>query len=417
MILQHIMEVVMHTVRKVTENLYSIGASDNKTSTFESFIPLQGVGMSYNSYLLLDEKTVLFDSVDRAVSHQFLDNLEYALDGRELDYIFVTHAEPDHSATIEDIVLRFPKVTILSSAAAIKMIKQFGYDHVFEGREEVVKDGDTRCFGKHNLTFVTAPMVHWPEVIMAFDTTSGVLFSSDAFGGFGAQNGALFTDEVDYEKDWLPEARRYYANIVVKQGDKVQALFKKLTTLLDQVNYICPIHGLVWKKKDIPYVLEKYHTWSKFESETQGVLIVYGSMYGNTENVSIALASRLREIGVKNVKVRDVASTHLSQLMSESMEYSHLVIACATYYLDIYPPMRAYLDDLHAVTIRNKTCALMYNGTWAPKAGDLLTDFLENKMQGFTLLEQKIHITSAARGEQLVEEIDALAITLKESLE
>lgn len=405
----------MHNVRKITTNLYSVGASDRRLQLFENIHPIQGIGISYNSYLLTDEKTVLFDTVDWAVYRQFECNLEYALAGRTLDYIFITHMEPDHAATLGEVILRYPNVKILASAKAIQMMEQFGFGHVTAGRTEAVKDGESRSFGQHEITFLSAPMVHWPEVMMAFDKTSGALFTSDAFGSFKSLDGHLFADEVDYDRDWIDESRRYYTNIVGKYGAQVQAVFKKLAPFLDNLTFICPIHGLIWRE-NLDYIMEKYQKWTTYQPEQAGVLIVYGSMYGNTESVADALASELKELGVDKVQVRDVSNTHVSWLIADSFKYSHIVFACATYNLGIYPPMHNYLEDMKALTVRNRHCTVIYNGTWAPKAGDLITSFLENDLIDMTVTEEKLHIVSAPT-EENYQEMKNIAKQIANSVE
>ncbi|MDZ7542427.1 MBL fold metallo-hydrolase, partial [Clostridium perfringens] len=295
-------------------------------------------GVSYNSYLLLDEKTVLFDTVDWSICRQFLENVQAVLDGRPLDYLVINHMEPDHGASIEEIILRYPNVKIISTEKAFLLMRQFGFD--IDGRIEEVTEGDTKSFGKHEVTFVAAPMVHWPEAMVTFDTTNGVLFSADAFGSFGALDGKLFNDEVDFDRDWIDDARRYYTNIVGKYGAHVQSLLKKASGL--DIKMICPLHGPVWRT-DLGYFIDKYDKWSRYEPEEKAVMIVYASMYGNTETAATSLATKFVERGIKDVTMYDVSSTHVSQLISETFRVSHVVLASVTYNLGIYPPMHNYL--------------------------------------------------------------------------
>ena len=319
----------MYCVRKVVDDLYWVGGNDHRLALFENIHPIPN-GVSYNSYLLLDKKTVLFDTVDWDACRQFLENVEHVLNGRDLDYLVINHMEPDHGASIEEILLRYPKVKIISTEKSFLLMHQFGFN--VDGRTEEVKEGDTRCFGKHTITFVEAPMVHWPEAMVSFDVTNGVLFSADAFGSFGALDGKLFNDEVDFDRDWLDDARRYYTNIVGKYGPHVQALLKKAGTI--DIKVICPLHGPVWRN-DFGYLLDKYDKWSRYEPEETGVLIAYASMYGNTESAAQVLAAKLVEKGVKNVVVHDVSNTHVSYLISDAFKYSHIVLASVTYNLGI----------------------------------------------------------------------------------
>ena len=298
----------MHCFRKVTEDLYWVGGSDRRIELFENIFPLKD-GVSYNSYLLMDEKTVLFDAADYAIGRQFLENVQAVLDGRSLDYLVVNHMEPDHCAMIEELVLRYPDVQIIGNAKTFPMIDQFfGFD--LEGKKIVVKEGDTFSSGKHTLHFVMAPMVHWPEAMMTYDETDKVLFSADAFGTFKALNGNIFNDEVDFDRDWLDEARRYYTNIVGKYGMQVQNVLKKAAGL--DISIICPLHGPIWRT-DLDYIIGKYDTWSKYEPETKGVMIAYASMYGNTENMAEYLASVLAEAGVKDIRMHNISKTHVQQ--------------------------------------------------------------------------------------------------------
>jgi flavorubredoxin len=399
----------MHSVRKVTEDLYWVGGNDRRLALFENIHPIPR-GVSYNSYLLLDEKTVLFDTVDWSACRQLIENITFLLNGRPLDYVVVNHMEPDHGASLEEILLRYPNVKIISSEKAILFMRQFGF--TIDGRTEQVKEGDTFSFGKHEVTFIAAPMVHWPEVLVTYDKTNGVLFSADAFGSFGALNGQLFNDEVNFDRDWIDEARRYYTNIVGKYGPQVQALLKKASGLA--IKMICPLHGPVWRT-DLGYFLDKYDKWSRYEPEEKGVLIVYGSMYGNTESAANALAAMLVEKGIKNVAVYDVSNTHVSYLISETFRYSHVVLASVTYNLGIYPPMHNYLMDMKALNMQNRTFAIMENGSWACKSGTLMRDFLENQLKKMTVLDEKVTLNSSLK-EENIPDLEALVDSLVESV-
>lgn len=359
----------MNNVRKVTNDVYWVGANDHRLSLFENIHPIPQ-GVSYNSYVLLDEKTALMDTIDWSEGRQLIENLQHVLNGRDLDYIVIHHMEPDHAASIEEILLRYPNASIISSEKGFMLMRQFGVD--LEGKNCItVKEGDSFSFGKHSLTFLEAPMVHWPEVLVSLDTTDGILFSADAFGSFIALDGKLFNDEVNFDRDWLDEARRYYTNIVGKYGAPVNHLLKKAAPLLDQVKYIAPLHGPVWRN-DFGYLLDKYQHWASYEPEEKGVVICYASMYGNTEAAAQALASRLADRGITNIKVHDVSNTHVSYLISDVFKYSHLVLAGVTYNLGIYPVMHNFLNDMKALNVQNRKVALMENGSWAVRSGDLM---------------------------------------------
>jgi len=399
----------MYCIRNVTEDLFWIGANDHRLALFENAHPIPN-GVSYNSYVLLDEKTVLFDTVDWSVCRQFLENLEHVLNGRPLDYIVVNHFEPDHGASLEEVILRHPEATIICSTKAVNIIKQF---NIAVNKDfDTVKEGDTRCFGKHTVAFVEAPMVHWPEVMVTFDTTNGVLFSADAFGSFGALDGKLFNDEVNFDRDWIDDARRYYTNIVGKYGVFVQKLLTKASGL--DIKMICPLHGPVWRN-NLEYFIDKHDKWSKYEPEEKGVLIAYASMYGNTEAAAQCLAAKLVEKGCTNVKVYDVSNTHVSQLISESFKLSNIVLASVTYNTGLFPAMLDYLEDMKALEVQNRTIALMENGSWGPRAASHMTNFINNNLKNMTLLEPKVTIKSAGKDSD-VQNIDALADAIIESM-
>lgn len=399
----------MYNVRKITEDLYWIGGDDHRLHLFENIHPIPR-GVSYNSYLLLDKKTVLFDTVDWSIGRQFLENLEHVLDGRPLDYMVINHMEPDHAAMIEEVMLRYPKVKVISSEKAFYFMNQFGF-HIDSSKTEIVKEGDKKSFGKHEILFVAAPMVHWPEAMVSFDTTNGVLFSADAFGSFGALDGKLFNDEVNFDRDWIDDARRYYTNIVGKYGPHVQALLKKAAGI--DIKIVCPLHGPVWRN-NLGYFIDKYDKWSRYEPEEKGVMIVYASMYGNTENAASVLASKLVEKGMNNVVMYDVSKTHISQLISETFKYSNVVLASVTYNLGIYPLMHNYLMDMKALNVQNRTFAILENGSWACESGRLMREFLEN-MRNMTVLDEKVTLTSSMTAEQ-IGEMDTLVDSIINSM-
>lgn len=398
----------MFSVRKVVEDIYWVGGNDRRLALFENLHPIPK-GVSYNSYLLLDEKAVLFDTVDWSISRQFFENVEAVLKGRKLDYLVINHMEPDHAACIEEIILRYPEVKIISTDKSFVFMRQFGFDT--DDRIEIVADGDTKSFGKHEFKFITAPMVHWPEVMVSFDITTGILFSADAFGTFGALDGKLFNDEVNFERDWIDEARRYYTNIVGKYGPHVQNLFKKIKDL--DIKMICPLHGPVWRN-NLSYFIEKYDKWSKYEPEEEGVMIVYSSMYGNTESAADTLAAKFVEKGITNLVMYDVSNTHVSTLISETFRVSHLVIASVTYNSGIYPTMHNYLSDMKALNLQKRTVALIENGSWACNTGKLIGDFFAG-MKNMTLLDNKVTLLSAMNEKNVVD-MDALVDGVIESM-
>lgn len=399
----------MHCFRKVTEDLYWVGGSDRRIELFENIFPLKD-GVSYNSYLLMDEKTVLFDAADYAIGRQFLENVQAVLDGRSLDYLVVNHMEPDHCAMIEELVLRYPDVQIIGNAKTFPMIDQFfGFD--LEGKKIVVKEGETFSSGKHTLHFVMAPMVHWPEAMMTYDETDKVLFSADAFGTFKALNGNIFNDEVDFDRDWLDEARRYYTNIVGKYGMQVQNVLKKAAGL--DISIICPLHGPIWRT-DLDYIIGKYDTWSKYEPETKGVMIAYASMYGNTENMAEYLASVLAEAGVKDIRMHNISKTHVSELISDSFKYSHIVLAAPTYNNGIYPLMDNYLEDMKALALQNRTVAVLGNGSWAPQSTKLISAKI-GEMKNMKLMEGAVTIKSSVKDAQR-KELESLGRQIAEEV-
>lgn len=398
----------MHCVRKVTEDLYWVGGNDHRLALFENIHPIPR-GVSYNSYLLLDEKTVLFDTVDWSIGRQFLENIEYVLDGRPLDYMVINHMEPDHGASIEEVLLRHPEVQIISTEKAFMLMRQFGFD--VDGHMIEVEEGDVQSFGKHEVTFVYAPMVHWPEAMVSFDITDGTLFAADAFGSFGALDGKLFNDEVNFDRDWIDDARRYYTNIVGKYGPHVQSLLKKAGTI--DIKTICPLHGPVWRT-DLGYFLDKYDKWSRYEPEEQGVMIVYASMYGNTEAAAQNLAAKLCEKGMTNVVLYDVSNTHVSQLISETFRLSHIVLASVTYNLGIYPLMHNYLMDMKALNLQKRTFAIIENGSWACKSGSLMREFIDN-MREMDILDEQVSLMSSMT-EDNGSDMDTLADGLIESM-
>lgn len=396
----------MYNVRKVQEDLIWVGASDHRLNLFENIHPIPR-GVSYNSYVLLDEKNVLFDTVDWSVCGQFLENLKHVLDGKKLDVILIHHVEPDHLASLEEVMLRYPEAKIYATAKAITMMEQFGF--AVEGKTQAVKEGDTLELGKHTLTFVMAPMVHWPEVMVSYDSYGKTLFSADAFGTFGALDGKLFNDEVDFDRDWIDDARRYFTNIVGKYGVQTMNLLKKASQL--DIEMICPLHGPVWRN-NFSYIIEKHQLWATYTPEVRGVMIAYASVYGHTESAAQALASKLVQAGIKDVVVYDVSNTDPSYLVSEAFKYSHIVLASSTYNACIFPKMQEFLEHLKMLNFQNRTIAIMENGSWASMSGNLMRKMLET-MKNMNVLESTVKINSSLHTE---EPLDALTEAIKQAM-
>ncbi len=399
----------MHCTRQITDSIVWVGGSDRRLALFENLFPLPR-GVAYNSYLILDEKTALMDTVDSSITRQFLENILHTLNGRSLDYLVVNHMEPDHCASIEELLLRYPNLKVVGNDKTLKLIGQF-YDMDLEGRTLTVKENDTLDLGRHTLHFYLTPMVHWPEVMMTFEEQEGILFSADAFGSFGALNGNIFNDELDFDRDWLPDARRYYSNIVGKYGPQVQAAMKKLAGL--SIRMICPLHGPIWRS-DLAYLLEKYDKWSRYEPEERAVTLIYGSLYGDTENAVNLLAAGLADAGVRNLTIYDASSTHVSTLIAEIFRCSHLVLATPTYNNGVYPSILNLLHDMQALNVQNRTVALLQNGSWAPAGGKLARGMLEG-MKDMRILDPMVTIRSTLKEDSL-SELEQLKAALLSSL-
>ncbi len=399
----------MYCVKRIQDDLFWIGASDRRLALFENVFPISR-GVSYNAYVVLDEKTILLDTVDRSVSGQFFENLEHVLAGRPLDYLVVNHMEPDHCATMEELVLRHPEVKIIVNAKTLPMIRNF-FPFDIDSRAVVIQEFDTVCTGKHTFTFVMAPMVHWPEAMVTYDTTTKTLFSADAFGTFGALGGNIFADEVNFETEWLPDARRYFTNIVGKYGTQVQALLKKAATI--EIETICPLHGPVWRK-NIGWFLDKYQHWSRYQPEENAVMIAYASVYGHTENAANILAAELADRGVRNVVMYDVSMTHPSVIVAEAFRCSHLVFASTTYNAGIFCNMETVLTDLKAHNLQNRTVGIIQNGSWAPTAGDLMRKCI-SEMKNMTILDTGVDILSSVKDAQRLQ-LQALADALVDTM-
>lgn len=400
----------MHSTRRIKDDLIYVGGSDRRLSRFENLFPVPR-GVSYNSYLLLDEKTVLFDTVDDSIGRQFCENVIYALGGRALDYMVIQHMEPDHCGLIDEMLRRYPNAKVVCSAKALTILGQF-YDINTKERALVVAEGDKLCTGSHTLHFMMAPMVHWPEVMVTYDELHNILFSADAFGTFGALAGNVIDDEIDIDSCWIKDVRRYYTNIVGKYGVQVQALMKKAGA--HDIEMICPLHGPVWHDK-LDLVLEKYQAWSTYQPEGKSVLIVYATMYGNTENAANVLAGKLADLGVRNIAMYDISETDVSELVAESFRCSHLVLASPTYNGGLHPKMEAYLSDVKALGLQGRTVAMLENGTWAPAAVKPMKAMIEG-MKNMTIIEDSVALKSTLEDNQLAT-IDAIAEAIAAGLE
>ena len=377
----------------ITKDIRYVGVNDHQVDLFEGQYVVPN-GMSYNSYVILDEKVAVMDTVDRNFTHQWLDNLQTVLDGRKPEYLVIQHMEPDHSANIMNFLKVYPEATVVSSAKAFTMMKQFFGDD-FEGRRIVVGEGDTLALGKHTLAFVAAPMVHWPEVIVTYDTCDRVLFSADGFGKFGA---------LDISEDWADEARRYYIGIVGKYGPQVQALLKKAAGL--DISIICPLHGPVLTE-NLGYYINLYDIWSSYRVESEGIVVAYTSVYGHTKAAVELLAQKLREKGCPKVVVHDLARCDMAEAVEDAFRYGKLVLATTTYNADIFPFMKEFIHHLTERNYRNRTIGLVENGTWAPLAAKVMTKMFEG-CKNLTFTDTTVRILSALN-EDSKAQIEAMA--------
>ena len=400
----------MQNIRNITDKILWVGASDRRLHLFENMFPIPD-GVAYNSYVILDEKAAIMDTADSSVTRQYLENLTAALGGRQPDYLVVNHMEPDHCADIAELARLYPSMQIVGNQKTFGLMNQF-YNMDLEGRTVVVKEGDVLDLGEHKLTFVMAPMVHWPEAMMTYESTHKILFSADAFGSFGTLDGAVFNDENLDPHGLHSEMRRYYSNIVGKYGMQVQTLLKKAAGL--EIATICPLHGPVWRE-NISWYVDKYLTWSSYAPEEKSVMIAYGSIYGNTENAANILACKLADKGVRNIAVYDVSATHPSQIVSEAFRCSHLVFAAATYNGGIFTNMEHVLNDLKAHGLQNRTVAVIENGTWGVVAGKQMKEILSG-MKNMNILEQTVTVKSALKDEQDAQ-LEALADAIVASLQ
>lgn len=393
----------MYSVREISPDIFWVGGNDRRIALFENMFPLTN-GVAYNSYIIMDEKTALFDTVDDAITELYLENVKHVLNGRDLDYLIINHMEPDHCGNIENIVKLYPNVKVIGNAKSFQLFNQF-YNMDITKNQMLIAEGDELNLGSHNLKFVFAPMVHWPEVMMEYETSKGILFSADAFGTFGALPGNLFADEVDYDNLYLDEARRYYSNIVGKFGVQVQACFKKIAGL--KINMICSLHGPMFRNEDVDKIIGLYDKWSRYEPEKKGVVLFYGSMYGNTENVVNCLANKLAERGVKDMRVYDVSKTHSSYIIGDVWKYSNIVAAAPTYNMGIYYPMDNLLNEMKALNMSNRKVTIIGNHSWASACYRLMNEMFA-KMKGMELIGDCLDIRSSLKADQL-EQLDELA--------
>ena len=393
----------MQNVKKITSDIYWVGASDRRIELFENVYPVPD-GVSYNSYVIIDEKTCLMDGVDESVTRQFLENLDHALQGRTLDYMVVQHMEPDHCAAIPVLLAKYPGLKIVASAKAVQMISSFF--HIDAGAM-VIKEGDELSLGRHNLKFVSAPMVHWPEVMVTYDEAEGILFSADAFGSFGALGGNIFADEVDWERDVLDEARRYYVNIVGKYGAPVTALLKKASAL--DIKMILPLHGYVWRNS-LDVITGLYLKWASYTPEKNSAAVFYGSIYGNTANAAEILAGKLADRGLTDVRVYDVSKTDISYLLTAAFEYSALVFASVTYNGEVFGRMQELLNDMKNHNLSNRTVGIIENGSWASTSGAKMAELISG-MKDMNIVEPKVKITSSV-DDSTLQALEELAAAL-----
>ena len=389
-------------LQAINHDYLYLGQDDDRLALFENVYPIPR-GVSYNSYLLLDEKTVLLDTVDWSQGEGFFQALKTGLNGRSLDYIIVHHMEPDHAGTLAEALKAYPAAQAVMTKKAQQMFSQF-FDLDIAGRVITVAENGTLSAGKHTFRFLTAPMVHWPEVMVSFDETDGILFSADAFGTFGSLHGRLYADQTNFERDWLDDARRYYANIVGKYGAPVQALLKKAAAL--PIRTIAPLHGPIWRE-NLAWFIGKYDLWSRYEPETTSAVIFCGSVYGHTAAAAQKLAQALTVRGLRDVRLYDVSKTDLSELVAEAFRCKALVFAASTYNNGIFTPMETLITDLQAHDLQNRAFALIENGSWAPNSGKLMLERLST-LKRSAQIGETLTLRSAIKPEQEAQ-LNALA--------
>lgn len=401
----------MHNTQQIKENVYWVGGSDRRLHRFENMFPLQ-FGIAYNSYVIIDEKTALIDTVDSSISQLFLNNVEYVLNGRELDYLIVNHMEPDHCGNVEAILKRYPKCKFVGNAKTFQYYNQF-YDYEATSSFYEVKDLDEISLGHHQLRFYFAQMVHWPEVMMTLETTQHILFSADAYGTFGAHYGSIFADEIDYRRNHVDEARRYYANIVGRFGIPVQAIMRKLSN--DVIKMICSVHGPIYREStELALILDKYEKWSHNIPEVQSVLIIYGTMYNNTELVVDTLATKLALNGVRKMRIYDVSEFDVSYLIADVWKYSHIVIATPTYNTGIFHLIYNLLHELITLNLSNRKFSFIVNQTWGGTALKQLNELI-GQMKNIEIVGEPLEIQSTVKNNN-IEAIDKLAKDIANSV-
>ena len=406
----------MHNARKITKDMYWIGGNDRKIRQFEGSIPIDN-GISYNSYYVDDEKTVLLDTVDIAVSKVFFENLDYLLNGKKLDYVIVNHLEPDHSGTLNDLLIRYKEVTIVGTEKIKAMAKQY-LDMNIDERFFIVSEGSILNTGKHEFTFINAPMVHWPEVMVTYDKTDNIGYSEDAFGKFNSLKGNIYADEYDFEKEWLPAARKYYSNIVGKYGTFTEKLLDRLGDV--SLNLICPLHGPIIREEHNKYI-DIYYKWARYMPEKNGVLVLYASVYGHTQEAVEIVAGKMADLGVDNIKIFDVSVTDPSDILTEVFKYSHLLIASVTHNGGIFIKMEQALLDLKAHNISNRKISIIENGSWGPASGELIRCLMAD-LKGMSFVGDKITIRSSLKENQMddlikLAEVITKSVFNKEKLE
>ena len=385
----------MFTKRLVTKDTYYVGASDRRLALFENIYPLVN-GVSYNSYVIIDKKVAILDTVDSSIGQTFFKKLSDTLGERTPDYLIIDHMEPDHSATIARTLEKYPLITIVCNNKVLTMLQNY-FEELNLEKVKIINEFDILDLGHHKLTFIFAPMVHWPEVMMTYDETTKTLFSADAFGTFGALSGNLFSHELNFDHDYLDESRRYYTNIIGKYGPQVQAALKKMAKI--QIETICPLHGPIWRQ-DIPYILDKYDKWSTYEAEKKGVLVCYASIYGHTEEVANLVCDELAMQGIRDIHCYDVSKTDKSYLVAEAFKYSHIFILSTTYNTQIFTKMEEFLMDLKYHNLQNRTLAVIENGSWAPQSGTLIKNIFAT-MSGIRIIQSSLTIKSALKEEQM----------------
>lgn len=386
----------MHCVEEIKNGIYWMGCNDFRTEIFERIFPIPE-GVTYNSYFIDDEKTCVVDAMDKSCRDEFIEDVEYLLKGRKLDYFILQHMEPDHASSAVALLEKYPEAKIVAQAQTFKLFEQF-FRKPMPRRYVEIKEGDQLKLGKHVLQFVKAPMVHWPEVIMSYDITDKVLFSADAFGMFGTV-GNVYADQVDFEENYLDSARRYYVNIVGKFGPQVVRVLQKASGI--PIEVICPLHGVVFRTPEtIQYIIEKYLHWAKYVPEKKGVVIAFSSIYGNTERAACVLAHKLSMLGIHDIRLYDVAKIHPSYITAKAWEYSHLVLAAPTYNLNLFLPMENFLHDLKTLMFQNRKIAVIGNHSWASAAYNTMVDYVQNRFKNCELIEPTLDMKSSLRDDQ-----------------